>query len=160
MSFSFASTCWPTRFFAKWLAVFFGASIAGIVLSAFVHRHPALKSIPPARVQINLRAVEVYRDGTRVLVPALISTGGTEDRPIPESDQGALSVDAKNPTAISRVPGSKLWLIFQWQGHSEPRLINPWPQSKITYQVEFRLNRPHPPKVSPAARPPAERSNA
>ena len=108
-----------------------------------MHRHPALKPAQKsaARVQVNLRAIEVYADGTRTVVPALVSTGGTGDKPIPESDQGALSVAPKKPTAISRVPGSKLWLIFQWQGHSEPRLINPWPQSKITYQVEFRLNR-------------------
>ncbi|MGI4787516.1 MAG: hypothetical protein ACRYFS_01555 [Janthinobacterium lividum] len=156
MAFSLASTCWPTRFFAKWLAVFFGASLIGIVLSAFVHRHGVPKPAPPARVRVDLRAVEVYSDGTRAAVPALISTGGTGDKPIPESDQGALSVDTKKPTAISRVPGSKLWLIFQWQGHSESRLINPWPQSTITYQVEFRLNRPHPPTV----RRRAERSNA
>jgi hypothetical protein len=160
-----ASTCWPTRFFAKWLAVFFGASLAGIVLSAFTHRHPALKPMPPppvARVQVNLRAVEIYADGTRALVPALVSTGGTGDKPIPESDQGALSVSPKKLTAISRTPGSKLWLIFQWQGHSEPRLINPWPQSTITYQVEFRLGRPRPAKAQnfiPAQRR-AERSYA
>ncbi len=145
-----ASTCWPTRFFAKWLAVFFGASLVGIVLSAFTHRHPAPKLTPPppvARVQVNLRAVEIYADGTRALVPALVSTGGTGDKPIPESDQGALSVLPQKLTAISRMPGSKLWLIFQWQGHSEPRLINPWPHSTITYQVEFRLGRPHPAKT-------------
>lgn len=144
-----ASTCWPTRFLARWLAVFFGASLAGLVLSAFVHRHPAVKPAPPlpvARVQVNLRAVEIYADGARATVPALVSTGGTGDKPIPESDQGALSVNAKKPTAISRMPGSKLWLIFQWQNRSEPRLINPWPHSTITYQVEFRLNRPDPSK--------------
>jgi len=160
MAFSLASTCWPTRFFAKWLALFFGASLTGIVLGAFVHRHPVLKPAPPARVQVNLLAIEVYADGTRAPVPALVSTGGTGDKPIPESDQGALSVNPKKPTAISRVPGSRLWLIFQWQGHSEPRLINPWPQSKITYQVEFRLNRPHPPRSLPAVRRRAERSHA
>ncbi len=167
MAFSLASTCWPTRFAAKWLALFFGASLCGIVLSAFVHRHPAVKPaqkpVPPARVQVNLRAIEVYADGTRAAVPALVSTGGTGDKPIPESDQGALSIDPKKPTAISRVPGSKLWLIFQWQGRSEPRLINPWPQSRITYQVEFRLNHPRPriarPSVS-AARLPVERRHA
>ncbi len=145
-----ASTCWPTRFFAKWLAVFFGASLVGIVLSAFTHRHPAAKPLPPppvARVQVNLRAFEIYADGTREAVPALVSTGGTGDKPIPESDQGALSVNPKKPTAISRMPGSKLWLIFQWQGHSEPRLINPWPHSTITYQVEFRLGRTRPQKL-------------
>ncbi len=142
-----ASTCWPTRFFAKWLAVFFGASLVGIVLSAFTHRHPAVKPLPPppvARVQVDLRAIEIYTDGTRESVPALVSTGGTGDKPIPESDQGALSVNVKRPTAISRMPGTKLWLIFQWQGHSESRLINPWPHSTITYQVEFRLSRPRP----------------
>ena len=160
-----ASTCWPTRFFAKWLALFFGASLVGLVLSAFVHRHPAAKPAAPpavARVQVNLRAVEIYSDGTRLAVPALVSTGGTGDKPIPESDQGALSVNPKKPTAISRMPGSKLWLIFQWQGHSESRLINPWPHSTITYQVEFRLNRPHPPKPqnSPTAQRRAERSHA
>ncbi len=144
-----ASTCWPTRFFAKWLAVFFGASLIGLVLSWFVHRHPAAKPVPPvvARVQVNLRAVEIYADGTRALVPALVSTGGTGDKPIPESDQGPLSVNPKKPTAISRMPGSKLWLIFQWQGRSESRLINPWPHSTITYQVEFRLNRSHPSRL-------------
>ncbi len=163
MAFSLASTCWPTRFVAKWLALFFGASLCGIVLSAFVHRHPVLKPTPPARVQVNLLAIEVYADGTRAPVPALVSTGGTGDKPIPESDQGALSTNPKKPTAISRVPGSRLWLIFQWQGHSEPRLINPWPQSKITYQVEFRLNRPHPPiarPYSPTARPSVEHPHA
>ena len=158
-----ASTCWPTRFFAKWLAVFFGASLVGIVLSAFTHRHPAVKPPAPppvARVQVNLRAIEIFADGTRALVPALVSTGGTGDKPIPESDQGALSV-SKKPTAISRMPGTKLWLIFQWQGHTEPRLINPWPHSTITYQVEFRLNRPHPPKSqTKTAQRRAERSYA
>lgn len=160
----FASTCWPTRFFAKWLAVFFGASLTGIVLSAFIHRHPAVKPPPPpvARVQVNLRAIEIYADGTRAPVPALVSTGGTGDKPIPESDQGALSVNVKRPTAISRMPGSKLWLIFQWQGRSESRLINPWPHSTITYQVEFRLNRPRPQKshISKTAQRRAERSYA
>ena len=152
MASSFASTCWPTRFFAKWLAVFFGASLVGLVLSAFMHRHPAVKPPVPvvARVQVNLRAIEIYSDGTRAAVPALVSTGGTGDKPIPESDQGALSV-SKRLTAISRMPGSKLWLIFQWQGRSEARLINPWPHSTITYQVEFRLNRPHPPKSQHSA---------
>ena len=160
-----ASTCWPTRFVAKWLALFFGASLVGLVLSAFVHRHPAAKlAAPPpvARVQVYLRAVEVYSDGTRAAVPALVSTGGTGDKPIPESDQGALSVNPKKLTAISRMPGSRLWLIFQWQGHSESRLINPWPHSTITYQVEFRLNRPHPHKSQnpPTAQRRAERSHA
>lgn len=141
-----ASTCWPTRFFAKWLAVFFGASLVGIVLSAFTHRHPVVKPtpVPPppvARVQVDLRAVEIYADGTRETVPALVSTGGIGDKPIPESNQGALSVNPKHLTAISRLPGSKLWLIFQWQNRSEARLINPWPHSTITYQVEFRLGR-------------------
>ena len=79
-------------------------------------------------------------------MPALVSTGGTGDKPIPESDQGALSV-SKKPTAISRMPDTKLWLIFQWQGRSEPRLINPWPHSTITYQVEFRLGRTRPQKL-------------
>ncbi len=147
MAFSLASTCWPTRFFAKWLAVFFGAILGGIVLSAILHRYTVVKAPPPARVQVNLRAVEIYADGTRESVPALVSTGGPGDKPIPESDQGPLSIDPKKPTAISRVPGSKLWLIFQWQGRSQPRLINPWPLSTITYQVEFRLSRPHPPKA-------------
>lgn len=161
----FASTCWPTRFFAKWLAVFFGASLIGIVLSAFLHRHPASKPppLPPvARVQVNLRAIEIFADGTRETVPALVSTGGTGDKPIPESDQGALSVNPKKPTAISRMPGTKLWLIFQWQGRSESRLINPWPHSTITYQVEFRLHRPRPQNLQnpTTAQRRAERSHA
>lgn len=161
MAFSFASTCWPTRFFAKWLAVFFGATLIGVVFSAIVHHRQTPKPAPAAqaRVRVDLRAVEVYTDGARALVPALVSTGGTGSKPIPESDQGALSTDPKKPTAISRVPGSRLWLIFQWQSHSEARLINPWPQSTITYQVEFRLKRPHPRRQA-AVQPRAERSHA
>ena len=162
MAFSFASTCWPTRFFAKWLAVFFAASLVGVVFSAVVHRRLPPKPAPArvqARVRVELRAVEVYADGAQALVPALVSTGGTGGKPIPESDQGALSINPKKLSAISRVSGSRLWLIFQWQGHSEARLINPWPQSTITYQVEFRLNRPHPRRQA-AIQPRAERSHA
>lgn len=145
----FASTCWPTRFFARWLAVFFGAAVLVLVLGTLIHKHaparPAPRPIPsPKRVQVSLKAVEVYSDGTRVLVPALLSTGGTGAEAQPESDQGKLSTDPKKLTPISRVSGSRLWLIFQWQGHVEKRLINPWPQSTIPYTVEFRLNRPNP----------------
>lgn len=141
----FASTCWPTRFFAKWLAVFFGAALLGTVLGALVHKRLVPKPAPPPkRVQVILKAVEVYSDGTRALVPALVSTGGTGARAEPESDQGKLSTDPKKLTPISRVSGSRLWLIFQWQDHTEKRLINPWPQSTIPYTVEFRLHRPNP----------------
>lgn len=141
----FASTCWPTRFFARWLAVFFGAALLGLVLGALVHKRTALKPVPPPkRVQVNLKAVEVYSDGTRRLVPALLSTGGTGAAAQPESDQGKLSTNPQKLTPISRVSGSRLWLIFEWQGHVEKRLINPWPQSTIPYTVEFRLNRPNP----------------
>lgn len=141
----FASTCWPTRFFARWLAVFFGAALLGLVLGALVHKRTARKAAPPPkRVQVNLKAVEVYSDGTRVLVPALLSTGGTGAEAQPESDQGKLSADPRKLTPISRVSGSRLWLIFEWQGRVEKRLINPWPQSTIPYTVEFRLRRPNP----------------
>ncbi len=142
----FANTCWPTRFLARWLAVFLGAVVLGVVLGAW--RRPKLPPPPPprppVRVQVNLRAVEVYADGAVSAVPARVTTGGTGDRAIAESDQGALSVNPKRPTAISRVAGSRLWLIFAWRGDTERRLINPWPQSTITYKVEFRLNRPNP----------------
>ena len=141
----FASTCWPTRFLAKWLALFFGAALLGMVLGALSHKRPAVKPpLPRKRIQVNLEAVEVYSDETRALVPALVSTGGIGERAVPESDQGKLSIDPKRLTAISRFPGERLWLIFQWQGHTETRLINPWPQSTIPYTVEFHLNRPNP----------------
>lgn len=143
-----ASTCWPTRFFAKWLAVFFGAALLGMVLGAVTRRHLATKPVPaPKRIQVNLKAVEVYSDDTQALVPALVSTGGTGEHAEAESDQGKLSIDPKKLTPISRVSGSRLWLIFQWQGHVEKRLINPWPQSTIPYTVEFHLNRPNPKTV-------------
>lgn len=141
----FTSTCWPSRFFARWLAVFFGAALLGLVLGALVHKRTVHKlPPPPKRVQVNLEAVEVYSDGTQALVPALVSTGGTGAEAQPESDQGKLSTDPKKLTPISRVSGSRLWLIFQWQGHVEKRLINPWPQSTIPYTVEFRLHRLNP----------------
>lgn len=142
----FANTCWPTRFIARWLAVFLGAVVLGVVLGWW--RRPKVPPRPPppppVRVQVNLRAVEVYAGGATAVVPARVTTGGTGDRAIAESDQGPLSVDPKRPTAISRVAGSRLWLIFAWHGDTERRLINPWPQSTITYKVEFRLNRPDP----------------
>ena len=150
----FASTCWPTRFFAKWLAVFLGAALVGVVLGALSHKRRAVtvKPLPAAkRVQINLKAVEVYSDDTQALVPALISTGGIGERAVAESDQGKLSIDPKRLTPISRFPGERLWLIFQWQGHTETRLINPWPHSTIPYTVEFHLNRPNPNRVKQGA---------
>jgi len=143
----FTSTCWPTRFLAKWLAVFFGAAVLGVALGAFAPKPPKPpppKPAPPQRIQVNLEAVEVYSDDTRVLVPALVSTGGIGEQAEAESDQGKLSIDPKKLTPISRFPRERLWLIFQWQGHVEKRLINPWPQSTIPYIVEFRLNRPNP----------------
>lgn len=141
----FASTCWPARFLAKWLALFFAAAVLGLVLGVLAHKRVAVKSPPPRkRVQVNLEAVEVYSDDMRALVPALISTGGVGERAVAESDQGKLSIDPKKLTPVSRFPGDRLWLIFQWQGHTEKRLINPWPQSTIPYTVEFHLNRPNP----------------
>ncbi len=142
----FASTCWPTRFFAKWLAVLFGAALLGLVLGALVQKRrlPPKPAPPAARVQVRWEAVEVYSDGTRALVPAHVTTGGIGDKPVPESDQGKTSIDPKKPLLISRVSGSRLWLTFQWQGHVINRLINPWPQSTITYTVEFNLHRPPP----------------
>lgn len=141
----FASTCWPTRFFTKWLALFFGAALLGLVLGALVQkRTPRKPAVPLARVQVRWQAVEIYSDGTRALVPAHVTTGGIGDVPVAESDQGKTSIDPKKPLLISRVPGSRLWLTFQWQGHVINRLINPWPQSTITYTVEFDLHRPHP----------------
>ncbi len=141
----FASTCWPTRFFAKWLAVFFGAALLGMVLGALAHKRPLVKPTPPPKnIQVYLEAVEVYSDDTKALVPALVSTGGTGEHAEAESDQGKLSIDRKKLTPISRRPGTRLWLIFQWQGRIEKRLINPWPQSTIPYTVEFHLNRPNP----------------
>lgn len=147
----FASTCWPTRFFAKWLALFFGAALLGLVLGAVVQKRkppkmaatPAQVTAPSlARVQVRLQAVEIYSDGTQALIPAHVTTSGIGDKPVPESDQGKTSTDPKKPLLISRVPGSKLWLTFQWQNHTINRLINPWPQSTITYTVDFSLNRP------------------
>lgn len=142
----FASTCWPTRFFAKWLAVFFGAALLGLVLGALVQKRkpPPKPALPAVRVQVRWEAVEIYSDGTRALVPAHVTTGGIGDKPVPESDQGKTSIDPKKPLLISRVSGSRLWLIFQWQGQTINRLINPWPQSTITYTVEFNLHRPPP----------------
>ena len=142
----FASTCWPSRFFAKWLAVFFGAALVGLVLGALAHKRvPPPKPAPVLqRVQVRWEAVEVYSDGTRALVPAHVLTGGIGDQPVPESDQGRTSTDPKKPLLISRVSGSKLWLIFEWQGHVLNRLTNPWPQSTLTYTVEFDLKRPNP----------------
>ena len=141
----FASTCWPTRFFAKWLAVFFGAALLGMVLGALRHKTLAAKPPPPPRrVQVQWKAVEVYADGTKALVPAHVTTGGIGDQPVPESDQGRTSTDPKKPLLISRVSGSKLWLIFEWQGHVINRLTNPWPQTTLTYTVEFYLHRPRP----------------
>lgn len=147
----FASTCWPTRFFPKWLAVFFFAVIAGVSLGAFAHKRPAprlapaVKPVPqPQRVQVKLEAFEVYTDGTKALVPAHVTTGGIGDKPVAESDQGATSTNLKKPLLISRVSGTRLWLIFQWQRRVERRLINPWPQSPIPYIVEFDLKRPNP----------------
>ena len=143
----FASTCWPTRFLAKWLALFFGAALLGLVLGALAYKRPTQKLVvvpPPARVQVKWEAVEVYADGTKALVPAHVVTGGIGDKPVPESDQGKTSTDPKKPLLISRVSGSKLWLIFQWQSHVINRLTNPWPQSTLLYTVEFDLNRPNP----------------
>ncbi|MDQ2798879.1 MAG: hypothetical protein M3Y13_04460 [Armatimonadota bacterium] len=150
MASPFASTCWPSRFFAKWLAVFFAASLLGIVLGALIHKRPPPKlSAPPVRVQLSWKAYEVYTDGSKVLVPAHVTTGGIGGKPIPESDQGTTSTDPKKPLLISRIPGSKLWLIFEWQGHVIPRLTNPWPQSTEPYTVTFNLKRPNPHRKSP-----------
>jgi len=144
-----ASTCWPTRFLAKWLAVFFGAALLGMVLGALAFKRLPPKPLPPpVRVQVKWEAVEVYADGTKALVPAHVTTGGIGDKPIPESDQGRTSTDPKKPLLISRVSGSKLWLIFEWQGRVINRLTNPWPQSTITYTVEFDLKRPNPHPIS------------
>lgn len=145
----FASTCWPTRFFAKWLAVFFGAALLGMVWGALVPKPP--KPLPPKpapasqqRVRVEWEAYEVYTDGKKALIPAHVTTGGIGDKPVPESDQGRTSTDPKKPLLISRVAGSRLWLIFEWQGRVIPRLTNPWPQSTLTYHVEFDLKRPNP----------------
>ena len=141
------STCWPTRFLAKWVIAFLAAVILGILLGFLVHRRAA-----PPRVQINLEAYEVYTDGIKVLVPAHVQTGGIGDQPIPESDQGATSTDMTKPLLISRAPGTRQWLIFQWQGVTLNRRINPWPQSPIPYVVVFDLKRhnPHPVKQKAA----------
>jgi len=145
-----SSTCWPTRFVAKWLALFFGATLLGLLLAAFAHKQAAVKPLAARkRVQVNLEAFEVYSDDTKALVPASVSTGGVGDKAVPESDQGKLSIDPRKLTPISRFPGEKLWLIFQWQNHTEVRLINPWPQSTIPYTVEFHLNRPNPHPARP-----------
>lgn len=139
-----ASTCWPTRFAAKWLALFFGATVFGLVLGAL-----AYPRISTALVQVNLQAYEIYSDGTRALVPAHVITAGRGEVPVAESDQGATSTDPKKPLLISREPGTKQWLIFQWAGTNTPRRINPWPKSAIPYIVEFHLNRPSPHTVRP-----------
>lgn len=140
-----ASTCWPTRFVAKWLALFFGATLLGLLFGAFAHKQNTVKPLPPPhRVQAQWEAFEVYADGTKALVPAHVVTGGIGDKAVPESDQGKTSTDPKKPLLISRVSGSKLWLIFHWQGHVINRLTNPWPQSTLLYTVEFDLNRPNP----------------
>ena len=149
-----SSTCWPTRFVAKWLAVFFGATLLGLLLAAFTHKqvtHKIVNLPPPKRVQAQWEAFEVYADGTKALIPAHVTTGGIGDRAVPESDQGKTSTDPKKPLLISRISGSKLWLIFEWRGHVINRLTNPWPQSTILYTVEFPLNRPNPHPAKPKA---------
>lgn len=93
---------------------------------------------------MSLEAYELYTDGTKALIPAHVTTGGAGDTAIAESDQGATSTDPKKPLLISRAPGSKQWLIFQWQGVTLPRRINPWPQSPIPYIVVFDLKHPNP----------------
>lgn len=150
MASPFASPCWPSRFFAKWLAVFFAASLLGIILGALTHKRPLSKPAPPPmRVQVSWEAFEVYTDGTKALVPAHVTTGGIGEKPIPESNQGTTSTDPKKPLLISRISGSKLWLIFEWQGHVINRLTNPWPQSTVPYTVNFDLKRPNPHRKSP-----------
>ena len=127
-----------------------------MVLGALNHKPPRpaplKQTVPPQRVQVRWEAFEVYADGTKKRIPAHVTTGGIGDKPVPESDQGKTSTDPRKPLLISRVSGSKLWLIFQWQGHVINRLTNPWPQSTLTYTVEFDLGRPapHPARHSPA----------
>ena len=122
----------------------------GVLWGAYAHKRPLPKqpspkpAPAPPHVRVELEAFEVYTDGAKALVPAHVTTGGVGDKPVAESDQGATSTDPKKPLLISRVSGSKLWLIFQWQGHIERRLINPWPLSSIPYIVEFDLGRPNP----------------
>lgn len=137
------STCWPTHFLPKWLAAFFAAIVLGMVLGFVLHHAGG-----PARVQLSLEAYEIYTDGTKELVPAHVTTGGRGAVAVPESDQGATSTDPKKPLLISREPGTKQWLIFDWQGTTIPRRIDPWPKSAIPYIVEFPLHRrnPHPVK--------------
>ena len=127
------------RLFTGWQVAFPVAVLLGTVGGASAQKRPN-----PPRVPVKLEALEVYTDGTKALVPANITTAGQGDRPIVESDQDKLSAAPKRLTALARPPGSKLWLIFNWQGHVETRLINPWPQSTLTYTVEFNLHRPNP----------------
>ncbi len=131
--------CRPTRLFTGRQIVFLVAALLGTVGGA-----SAQQGLPPQRVQVKLEALEVYTDGTEALVPARITTAGQGGTPLVESDGGKLSTTPKRLTALARPPGSKLGLIFNWQGHVETRLINPWPQSTLTYTVEFSLHRPSP----------------
>lgn len=141
----FGQTCWPSRFLARFLAVFFACALLGVLLGWATYKRPAPKPSPPtANVQIYLQAREIYSDGTSALVPALVTTGGRGEKPVPESDQGKVSVNPKKRTPISRQPGTRQWLLFTWGGKTDARLINPWPQSTIAYTVEFRLGRPNP----------------
>ncbi len=150
------STCWPTRFLAKWLVAFLLAVIAGTVLGAFTHKRPALRPTvaakpTPQRVQAKLEAFEVYTDGTEALIPATLTTGGVGDRWVYESAQPNLSTDPKNLTSLSRFPGDRLWLRFGWQKYHQDILINPWRQSVLTYTAKFDLGRPNPHPVGQKA---------
>ena len=144
----FASTCWPTRFLPKWLAVFFAALALGTVLGFVNHRQPkppAPKPAPPIKnVRLYLRAVARYPDGQEVPVPAQLWTAGSGDKAIRGSYQGKLSTSPKDLTPISRPPGSRLWLIFNWQGREVPLLIDNWPQTTIPETAYFDSNQPDP----------------
>jgi|GEM_PF-4880496 len=149
----FAMTCWPKQFLAKWLAVLFGAFIVGLSAGYFTYRpKPKLAQIQhpiqhPKLVQIHLRAIEIYADGTQALVPAEVWTAGHGREAIKDSYQGKLSADKSNLTPISREVGSDLNLIYQWQNTELPQHISPWPNSTLTKTVAFKLKHPNPHKV-------------
>jgi len=100
--------CLPPQFFIKCLMALFGAIIVGIGIGAATYKAPMSRLL--------LKANYYLPDGSKKLVPAKVTTGGTGDEFIPGADlEWPLSTDPKNLTPISRQPGTKLWLRFRWK---------------------------------------------
>ena len=146
-----ASTCWPTRFLAKWLATFFGAILLGVFWGWHNRpqpKPPSAKQAPALKnVQIHLRAVDarvVHPEGTEPLVPAVLWTGGVGDSAVQGSYLGPVSTDPKKLTPLSWLPGSRRWLIFRWKGEEYDMLIDPWPLTTNTWTAKFPVDHPNP----------------